>query len=176
MTGEQRRRLDAILSPPFIADLDTASPSDLRSKLRDARTEEDALSYVRRNLHGRIDLLRAELSRRRGGGGPGHGVEALTELLSDQGTSRRAGRAGFSLRAAALAGSELDELFASEDALARLPDLSDDEIERIIEHVAGAERSLSDLRRQLHSVIDVIEAEMAGRYKAGLEPSLERLQ
>src|SRR5687768_9537800 len=131
MTAEQRRRLDAILEPSFIDELDTASPSELRSKLRDARTEEDALSYVRRNLHGRLDLLRAELDRRRGGRGSARSVEALTEVLADQGPSRRAGRAGLSLRAAAVAASEIDELFSSEDTLARLPDLADDEIERI---------------------------------------------
>src|SRR5688500_7303227 len=173
MTAEQRRRLDMILSPSFIDELETASPTELRSKLRDARTEEDALSYVRRNLHGRLDLLRAELDRRRGGRGSARSVEDLTEVLADQGASRRAGRAGLSLRAAAVAASEIDELFSSKDTLARL---ADDEIERISGTVAGAERKLYDERRAIHGVIDAIEAEMAGRYKAGLEPSLERLQ
>jgi hypothetical protein len=176
MTGEQRRRLDEILSPSYLDELEMASPSDLRSKLREARMEEDALSYVRRNLHGRLDLLRAELSRRRGGHGSARSVEALTAVLADQGSSQRIGRAGLSLRAAAVAAEEVDELLLSEDTLARLPDLSEEEIEQVVDRVGGAERRLSDQRRRLHAVIDHIEAEMASRYKAGLEPSLERLQ
>jgi hypothetical protein len=176
MTAEQRRRLDAILSPSFLAELDTASPSDLRAKLREARMEEDALSYVRRNLHGRLDLLRAELERRRGGHGSARSVEALTAVLADHGFSQGIGRAGLSLRAAAVAATDVDEMLLSDDALARLPDLADEEIEQIVERVGDAERGLSDQRRQLHAVIDAVEAEMATRYKAGLEPTLERLQ
>ena len=176
MTSDQRRRLDAVLEPSFVEELDGATPTDLRAKLQDARREEDALSYARRNLHGRLDLLRAELTRRRGGGDSARSVEALLkEVLATQSSPQRGSRAGLSLRAA-VAASEVDELFASDATLTRLPDLPDDEIERIIEGVSEAERKLSDERRRVHAVIDALEAEMAGRYKAGLEPSLERLQ
>ena len=64
----------------------------------------------------------------------------------------------------------------SEDHLARLPDLSDTEIEEIVGRVTDAERALSDDRQRLFRVIDALEAELASRYKQGLQPSLERLQ
>jgi hypothetical protein len=175
MSSEVRRRLDSILSPAFLDDLDSASPSDLRAKLREARIEEDALSYVRRNLHGRLDLLRAELARRRGEGDAGRSVQGLASVLADQGFATGVGRAGLSLRSAAIAATGVEEIVSSDDALARLPDLGDADIEGIIDQAATAERNVSQQRRQIHAVIDAIEAEMATRYKAGLEPSLERL-
>lgn len=49
---------------PDLARLDMAA---LRTLRRDAQQEEADLSYLRRMLHGRIDILRAELSRRAAG-------------------------------------------------------------------------------------------------------------
>lgn len=46
------------------ADLTVLSEDELRKSLEEVVTEEQALSYRRRVLHGRIDLIRAELVRR----------------------------------------------------------------------------------------------------------------
>jgi hypothetical protein len=145
-------------------------------KLQDARTEEDALSYVRRNLHGRLDMLRAELELRKDGRGTTRSVEALTAALSGVASNGRGGRAGLGLRASEMAGRRGVERVLAEDHLARLPELGDDEIAEIVERVVAAEHELSEDRHRLHEVIDALEAELAGRYKDGLEPSLERLQ
>jgi hypothetical protein len=176
MTEQRRRKIDAVLDPTYLQDIDEATPDLLREKLKDARTEEDSLSYVRRNLHGRLDLLRAELELRHGGRGTDRSVELLTAALSGPGSSGRGGRAGLGLRAAAVAGRRGVERVLSEDHLAKLPDLTDAEIEDIVNRVMDAERVLSEDRQRLFAVIDVIEAELAKRYKDGLEPSLERLQ
>src|SRR5207244_1775351 len=45
-------------------DLAVLTLSELRTLRRDAQREEADLSYVRRLLQGRIDILRAELARR----------------------------------------------------------------------------------------------------------------
>jgi len=176
VSEQRRRRIDTVLDPTFVQDLGAVSPEDLRAKLRDARTEEDSLSYVRRNLHGRLDLLRAELELRQGGRGTARDVDALAAALSANEGGSRGGRASLGLRAAAVAGRRGVERILSEDHLARLPDLTDTEIHEIVERVADAERVLSDDRQRLFTVIDSIEAELAVRYKQGLEPSLERLQ
>jgi hypothetical protein len=176
VSQQRRRRIDTVLDPSFVQGLDGDTPEDLRKKLRDARTEEDSLSYVRRNLHGRLDLLRAELELRSGGRGTARDVEALTAALSGGEGASRGGRPGLGLRAAAVAGRRGVERVLSEDHLARLPDMSEEEIQEIVDRVTDAERVLSGDRQRLFSVIDVIEAELAGRYKQGLEPSLERLQ
>jgi hypothetical protein len=176
VSEQRRRRIDTVLDPSFVEGLDGESPEDLRRKLRDARTEEDSLSYVRRNLHGRLDLLRAELELRSGGRGTARDVEALTAALSGGEGASRGGRPGLGLRAASVAGRRGVERVMSEDHLARLPDMTDAEIQDIVERVGEAERVLSEDRHRLFAVIDVIEAELAVRYKDGLEPSLERLQ
>jgi hypothetical protein len=176
MTELKRRRVDIVLDPTFLDDLESSSPDELRSKLREAKTEEDSVSYVRRNLHGHLDLLRAELDLRRGGRGTARSVEALTSALSGPTSNGRGSRAPLGLRASAVAGRRGVERVLLEDHLARLPDMSDEEIGEIIDRVSEAERRLSDDRQKLFEVIDAVEGELAGRYKNGLRPSLERLQ
>jgi len=45
-------------------DLPTLSDDELRIMIRDLEKEEDDVSFQRRMLHGRIDILRAELVAR----------------------------------------------------------------------------------------------------------------
>ena len=47
-----------------LPDLSTLTDDDLRSMIRGLETEEDEVSFRRRVLHGRIDILRAELVAR----------------------------------------------------------------------------------------------------------------
>ena len=58
MDEVERRDDEALLN------LKDKSNDDLRALLDDLSAEEDELSYRRRVLHGRIDILRAELVRR----------------------------------------------------------------------------------------------------------------
>lgn len=54
---------------------------ELRTLRRDAQRDEADLSYVRRLVQGRIDILRAELARRRDPESPV--VDRLSEILAD---------------------------------------------------------------------------------------------
>ncbi len=70
-------------------DLGSMSDSELKEVIRELTEEEMEISYKRRILHGKIDILRAELvSRLRGkhqGGEAaisGDDVQRLTEILS----------------------------------------------------------------------------------------------
>ncbi len=47
-----------------LPDLPTLSDDDLRVMIRELEKEEDEVSFQRRVLHGRIDILRAELVAR----------------------------------------------------------------------------------------------------------------
>ncbi|HJR95289.1 MAG TPA: hypothetical protein VJ807_07610 [Gaiellaceae bacterium] len=47
-----------------LPDLSTLTDDDLRTMIRELETEEDEVSFRRRVLHGRIDILRAELVAR----------------------------------------------------------------------------------------------------------------
>ena len=71
-----------------LADLTTLSDDELRSLIADLKKEEDELSYKRRLLHGKIDILRAELVARlqksvKGGEGTiSTDIDKLTEILA----------------------------------------------------------------------------------------------
>ena len=47
-----------------LPNLSTLTDDDLRAMIRELETEEDDVSFRRRVLHGRIDILRAELVAR----------------------------------------------------------------------------------------------------------------
>jgi hypothetical protein len=83
-TYEERRPVEPL------PDLATLSDDDLRSMIRELETEEDEVSFRRRVLHGRIDILRAELVARlreqvSAGEAKLADVERLTEILTAKG-------------------------------------------------------------------------------------------
>ncbi len=170
MANQQRRRIDKVLDPSYVQALDHESPGDIRSKLRDAREEEDAVSYVRRNLHGKFAVLADELDARKGGRGTSHSVEALAAVLGSNGSKTRGARLGVGLRAAAVAGRRDAERVLSEADLSQLSNFSEEQIESLLNKVDEAEKELSEVRGRLHGVIDALEDELARRYKEGLEP------
>ncbi|MBA2741144.1 MAG: hypothetical protein H0U46_03935 [Actinobacteria bacterium] len=70
-----------------LPDLSTLSDDDLRTVIRELEKEEDEISFERRMLHGRIDILRAELVARlreqvSAGEAQLADVERLSEILS----------------------------------------------------------------------------------------------
>lgn len=70
-----------------LPDLSTLTDDDLRTKIRELEAEEDEVSFRRRVLHGRIDILRAELVARlreqvSAGEAKLADVERLSEILS----------------------------------------------------------------------------------------------
>jgi RsiG-like len=72
-------------------DLTTLSDDDLHHLISELEAEEDDLSYKRRLLHGKIDMLRAERTARRKGKGEKAlaedvDVEKLSEILSGKAT------------------------------------------------------------------------------------------
>lgn len=160
---------------PDLGALDLAA---LRALRRDAQREEADLSYVRRMLHGRIDILQAEL-RRRGGAGaaPDEGavpvlgppvVDRLSEILAD-GPSRvrssaRHVRMGTPLteRVRVLA-----EQMLAEVELSDLGARTDAELHSAMGRLLRHEQQVSRRRQLLQHTIDGCSAEVTRRYRAG---------
>jgi hypothetical protein len=76
-----------------LPDLTTLSDSDLKELIDDLQRKEQEVSYQRRLLHGRIDILRAELVarlQRRVGAGESPlsevDVDRLSEILAGKAT------------------------------------------------------------------------------------------
>jgi hypothetical protein len=70
-----------------LPDLGSLSDADLKRMIGDLQTEEQEISYQRRLLHGKIDILRAELvARLQKSGGRSVldqvDVDRLTEILA----------------------------------------------------------------------------------------------
>jgi hypothetical protein len=88
------RRIDRVLAEDYLADLATAPLADVRRKRTEAEQEEVDLSYIRRMVQGRIDVVRAELNRREGSGGNGSLIDGLAVILADEprGAARGMGR------------------------------------------------------------------------------------
>ena len=75
-----------------LPDLSTLTDDDLRVMIRELEKEEDEISFRRRVLHGRIDILRAELVARlreqvSAGEAQLADVERLSEILTGKATS-----------------------------------------------------------------------------------------
>jgi hypothetical protein len=73
-----------------LPDLATLSDDDLKSLIEELEREESDVSYRRRLLQGRIDILRAERTARlrrsvEAGDSPIADVEKLTDILSQKG-------------------------------------------------------------------------------------------
>ncbi len=75
-------------------DLGALSDKELKDLIDNLTTEENEISYKRRVLHGKIDILRAELvnrlrQKREQGGSliSGDDVSKLTEILAGRGES-----------------------------------------------------------------------------------------
>ena len=70
-----------------LPDLGTLSDEELKALIDTLEREENEVSFRRRLLQGRIDILRAERTARLKGQGVGEvDVEALTDILSSRST------------------------------------------------------------------------------------------
>jgi len=70
-----------------LPDLATLSDDDLKALIEKLELEENEVSFRRRMLQGRIDILRAErIARLKGKGVTDVDVEKLTEILSSRST------------------------------------------------------------------------------------------
>ncbi|GGY95997.1 aerial mycelium formation protein [Streptomyces poonensis] len=142
--------------------------SELRVMRRDAQRDEADLSYVRRLLQGRIDILRAEQARRGGTAAPLGLVDRLPEILKDaparQRSSVRHVTVGTPRREEyrALAAEMLGEVELS-DLKAR----TDEELAAGLVRLARYERQISRRRQHLQRTADDCSAEIARRYREG---------
>jgi hypothetical protein len=165
-----KRRIDRVLDPRFAADVSRLELEELRRRRGEAEAEEEGISYLRRMLHGRLDILRAELARRRVGESEhdmGDLVAGLPLILSD------AGRGSFTairrIRVPLPNASPRRRLerLVSDETIARLPELRTTQITRAVEMLSREEAALSANRQAVQRVVDVLRGELARRYRDG---------
>ncbi len=163
------QRMGSPLLPPDPTEphLLLLSLPELRTLRRDAQRDEADLSYVRRLLQGRIDILRAELARRSPAGAAAV-VDRLSEILTDAPARHRSSARHVTLGTPY---SEEFRLLAAEMlAEVELSDLAartDLELNTAMRRLVRYEQQVSRRRQRLQRTADDCSAEIARRYREG---------
>lgn len=173
--------IEQLLDPGFVEGITELEMGELRARRDQCQHASDTLSYLRRLVQGRLDLVHDEIARRSSGGERrdlSEIVEGLKrgEILGEGTRSDGLGRLPQSFSPADADGwisADLDSVLPP-DRLAVLPDLSDDEMNDVAAALERIERRVSDQRAELHSRTDVFQEEIVRRYKTG-EASVESL-
>jgi hypothetical protein len=162
------RRIDRVLAEDYLSGLAEAPIAEVRELRKEAEQEEVDLSYIRRMVQGRLDVIRAELNRREGKG-TGSLVDDLAGILADEprGPARGLGRH------VTVEPSRADSHRRYVEALVADVDLSDvasrtaDQLAHAMHTLSEEEQSLSAKRRQVQQVMDACSAEITRRYRDG---------
>ena len=163
-------RIDHILDPSYLEGLRSLPLEEVRAKRTECQEVEVALSYLRRLVQGRLDIVHSDISRR-AGGAPADLEELVKQLPEILGEQQRP--PGFGRLPTLLAPSDADSLTAELDAVAdpqclhTLPELSEDEVRGLAERLGELERKTSLQRRELFERIDALQEEIVRRYKEG---------
>jgi hypothetical protein len=182
----QPDQVDTLLSTRFVEGIERAPVDEVRAKRDACQKAEVALSYVRRVLQGKLDLIEAERARRAAGATGDHSalIERLPEILAGP-PAHRASRTAAShppiatmpAVAAGLSEAyqvELSAIEGVEDLTGNLAGLDDVQIEDVAGRIRAAEAQVSARRRGLHERIDLLQAQIVARYKSG-EADVESL-
>jgi hypothetical protein len=146
------------------------SDTELKGLIGELATNEQDISYNRRILHGKIDLLRAELVNRLRSRHE-EGKEAITDADVAQLTDLiTAAAAEDTAPGAQLA--EAEEISTGSLKMETFPDLgtlTDPELKDLIRTLTDEEREISYQRRILHGKIDILRAELVNRMRTQRE-------
>jgi hypothetical protein len=142
--------------------------AEVRARRDDAAQEETDLSYLRRLLHARIDIVRAE-QRRRGEGGSAPVVDELARILAVNavGPATGSGRHQTLQPSRAEAHRRQVEALVSDVDLSDVGSLSDERLECAVAAYCSEEASVSQRRREVQRVVDTFNAEIGSRYASG---------
>ena len=173
--AQHPRRIDRVLGPEYLADLDARSLDELRAMDHECAEIETELSYVRRLAQARMDIIQAEIDRRAQGrsltGMTDHDLaQALQEILVDD--TPRPDPASTRFSDPETAAVQIDfkrglERLISDATLANLPVLSDEELQATLAQLGELEQEVSTKRSALHGVMDQLARDLAARLAVG---------
>src|SRR5688572_29148985 len=165
----QQRRLDRVLDPVYLEGLANRDVAELHEMKTECVELETEASFVRRLAQGRIDILDAEIRRRETGRSLDELISNLSQILADSGP--RPAPAQAHLPQMLAPSPEIQwtrglETLVGDATLARLPDLSDDELADVRRQLGELEAEVSNVRKSLHEVLHQLEMELAQRIQA----------
>ncbi|MGH3775809.1 MAG: aerial mycelium formation protein [Pseudonocardiaceae bacterium] len=163
-----RRRIDRVLAPGYVVGLGGLGLAEVRARRDDAAQEETDLSYLRRLLHARIDIVRAE-QRRRHDGGSAPVVAELARILAANALGPATGSGRFQTMEPSRAEAHrrsIEALIADVD-LSDVGSLSSEQLDAALQAYSTEEASVSQRRREVQHVMDSFNAEICARYASG---------
>lgn len=164
--------LDRILAEGYLDGMSDLPLEELRSLRRECQAVETQLSYLRRLVQGRHDIVVGEIDRRRDGGDPAdvHDlVERLPDILSDRVLAPGPGRLPLPIEPGELTGRMVDRLaeITGEVPLETPGSWSMSELAASEVALDELEHEVSTLRRAMFERIDALQAEITRRYRDG---------
>ncbi len=165
-----KRRIDQLMAPGFTDELDSLDTDEVRRRRDLARAELEYVSFLRRLVQGRRDILRDELDRRRTDGAPQDVVERVVQVLSEGTRGQSGGRAPtvpLPEDEIAMARRRVERLVGDTE-LSDLVALSDERLEEAIGKLQEEERGVSDARTKVIEIHDALQDEMKKRLKSEL--------
>jgi hypothetical protein len=167
--GQNRRRIDRITASGFgegVASLDT---DEVRRRRDHCLAEREYLSYLRRLIHGRMEIMQAEVQAR----ADGIEVPLVDRLATILGADAPSGPSrGEALRLGLPEGEmhharrRVERLIASA-AFSHPESMDDEALRQAIETLEDEEKQVSSVRRTVMDLHDLFQAEMKRRYKEG---------
>jgi hypothetical protein len=166
--------LERVTDEGYLTGLTELPMENVRAMRAECQSLENALSYVRRVAQGRLDIVGAELARRRAGGDPADLSELigrLPDILADRTRPSGGGTARPPLDLSGdddgeAYGHEVDAIFNPVDS-GSLTAIDDPHLEDLREQLASYEQLTSARRQRLHAIIDALQAEITRRYRTG---------
>ncbi|HUC38292.1 MAG TPA: hypothetical protein VMR97_14350 [Acidimicrobiales bacterium] len=175
-------QLERLLGPGYLEGLEGHTLEEVRKMRAECQEAETAVSYLRRMVQGRLDIVHSYLDH--GEDDAITGLDSLVEQLPEifsAGPQRPPGPGRLPSQMspdmdgdlAAAVGAEVDEVLDAQ-RIAELPTMSRENLLELAARLSALESRSSNQRRALHERIDKLQAEIVSRYKTG-EASVEGL-
>lgn len=171
MSDQGNRRIDHIRRPEFVQAVEDLTLDELRRRRDECLAEREYLSFLRRLLQGRAEILRAELERR-DDAGEGSLVERLATILGGETPGPARGEAvkvGLPEDEMLLARRRVERL-VSDVAISDPGQLDDERLAEVADLLVREEHEVSQSRSQVIQVLDRLQDELKRRYRE--DPSL----
>ena len=160
-----------VTDPAFLDGLETWTLEEVRATRDDLTAIETGLSYLRRVVQSRLDIVLAEHRRRELGepAGATGVVEKLPEILGSKLRSAGTGRLNTSFvptRVPENLDRQLEAILPA-SRVSSVSELSDDDLTRAQDSLTELEQLVSAERRRVFEVIDRLQDEVVRRYRTG---------
>ena len=167
------QELARLFAPDYLDGVDSRSLDEVRSMRAECQEAETVVSYLRRVVQGRLDVVHSFLDHHHTGQSVGD-LDAVVEDLSSiigsgparpSGNGRLPSQMSPDMEKVDLT-REIDDVLDA-DGIGKLPTMTEDELRALAARLTVIEQRISDQRRTLHERIDALQAEIVSRYKTG---------